>query len=94
MKKNSAITHITRFSLLLILLLLSVAISYAEGDSDTVKPDNFKYTVKLKDNFKPNTLFRIHLNSNILNKCSHYCKDLRLFDDNSNEIPYVVIKHS
>ncbi|MCI4624596.1 MAG: hypothetical protein L3V56_01400 [Candidatus Magnetoovum sp. WYHC-5] len=79
--------------LLLILLLLNIATSYAYGDSETVRPENFTYSIKLTDNFTPNMISRIHLNANILSKCSYNCKDMRIFDDNSNEIPYVIIKH-
>lgn len=56
-----------------------------------LKPDNFQYCSELEQPAKNSTLYQTWITSDILQKCSTDCSDLRLFDQDNNEIPYVII---
>ncbi|KJU85867.1 hypothetical protein MBAV_001939 [Candidatus Magnetobacterium bavaricum] len=55
-------------------------------------PADFQYNAEIKYALKPNTLYRIHLTPEILDKCSPNCNDLRLLDADNNEVPYVILQ--
>lgn len=72
-----------------IVLLLFCAVSVEA--SIILQPENFQYCSELGEATKNNTLYQIQLTSDILQKCSADCSDLRLFAQDKNEIPYVII---
>ncbi|MBF0343989.1 MAG: hypothetical protein HQL06_07140 [Nitrospirae bacterium] len=55
-------------------------------------PEDFQYSVLLKDVTKANTLYRLHLTPDLLDKCSPGCNDLRLLDKDNNDVPYVILQ--
>ncbi|MBF0591748.1 MAG: hypothetical protein HQL02_06635 [Nitrospirae bacterium] len=55
-------------------------------------PADFQYSAEIKDATRPNTLYRIHLTPEMLDKCSPGCNDLRLLDKDNNDVPYVILQ--
>jgi hypothetical protein len=54
-------------------------------------PDDFQFLARIKGPIKKDGIYRVCLSSEILRKCSSECGDLRVFDPNNKEIPYVII---
>ncbi|MBF0317771.1 MAG: hypothetical protein HQL04_06310 [Nitrospirae bacterium] len=71
--------------LLVCLLLIPVSVS-------ALTQADFQYTAEINGVTRPNTLYRIHLTPEVLDKCSPGCNDLRLLDKDNNEVPYVILQ--
>lgn len=76
---------------LLTIFLFLLFCTVSAKASITLKPENFQYCSELEKTTKNNALFQVWMTSDILQKCSADCSDLRLFDQDNNEIPYVII---
>jgi hypothetical protein len=53
-------------------------------------PEDFQFLASIKGPLKKNSIYRVWLSSDILRKCSSECKDIRVFDPDKQEIPYVI----
>lgn len=84
----------TLITLITLILLLTVNIGYIQAASKIqVKPQHFMYLAEIKEPVKQNMLHRIHISSDIVKKCSTDFKDIRLFNHNNREIPFVILKN-
>ncbi len=84
------------FTLITLILLLIVNINkvYSQATSETqMKPQHFMYLAEIEESVKQNMLYRIHISSDIIKKCSTDFKDIRLFNENNQEIPFVLLKN-
>lgn len=54
-------------------------------------PKNFHYKGELSGPLERNKLYMFHLDSEVIKKCEYGCKDVRIFNQSNNEIPYVVL---
>jgi hypothetical protein len=84
------------FTLITLILLLTVNVNtvYSQETSETqMKPQHFMYLAEIEESMKQNKLYRIHIASEIIKKCSTDLKDIRLFNENNQEIPFVLLKN-
>lgn len=84
------------FTLITLILLFTVNVNtgYSQATSETqMKPQHFMYLTEIEESVKKNMLYRIHISSDIIKKCSADFKDIRLFNDNNQEIPFVLLKN-
>jgi hypothetical protein len=65
----------------------------ADASAASLTPDNFRYTAQIQGPIRKTVLYHVSLNSEIMQKCSRTCSDLRIFDSDNKEIPYVIIDH-
>lgn len=56
-------------------------------------PENFRYSAAVHGPLRQAALYQIHLNEAALEKCGVGCRDLRIFDAQNREIPYVIIEN-
>jgi len=78
------------FVILLISFCLSPQGLHAAG---LLSPDDFQYAAQLKGPVKSNVLYKVHLTGEVLQSCLPGCNDLRVFDHDNREIPYVIIEN-
>ncbi len=76
----------------ILLILLFVAARPVRA-GDVYANDNFRWSAIVKGPLRNTGLYQVHLNRAVLEKCSGTCRDLRLFDANNREIPYVIIEN-
>ncbi len=57
----------------------------------TMGPSHFRYSATLKGEIKKGGVYRIMLPVEILERCEKSCRDIRLFDKENREIPFVIL---
>ncbi|MES0337128.1 MAG: hypothetical protein SFH39_12340 [Candidatus Magnetobacterium sp. LHC-1] len=72
--------------------LLFVCLLMIPENVFALTPKDFQYRAEINNATKPNTLYRIHLTPELLDKCAPGCNDLRLLDADNNEVPYVILQ--
>jgi hypothetical protein len=77
-----------------LILFFLMLYPYTDASAASLTPDNFRYTAQIQGPIKKTVLYQVSLNSEIMQKCSRTCSDLRIFDSDNKEIPYVIIEHS
>jgi hypothetical protein len=75
------------------ILFLSMLSPFTNVSATSLAPDNFRYAAQIQGPIKNNVLYQLDLTSEVMQKCSRTCNDLRIFDSNNKEIPYVIIEH-
>lgn len=55
-------------------------------------PENFTHRAQIQGDTARGNLYRIHLAGDILQHCVRNCGDIRLFDADSHEVPYVIVE--
>lgn len=75
------------FLLLLCTLIYSPAVLWA----GKIEPSNFYYSASLNEEIKKGGLYRIILPAGILEQCKRSCRDIRIFDKEDREIPFVIL---
>ncbi len=58
-----------------------------------MEPLHFRYSANLKGEVKKGGFYRIILPVEILERCEKSCKDIRLFDNENREIPFVILEN-
>ena len=53
--------------------------------------DNFHYKASIDGQIKKNAIYRVILGSNILEKCENACSDMRIYDGDKREVPYILL---
>ncbi|MDH4227096.1 MAG: hypothetical protein OEV59_05005 [Deltaproteobacteria bacterium] len=76
----------------LILLFVVICLLTAAGRAFSASPENSAYLGEISGSGAPDSLFSIHIDSDILSKCAPGCPDLRLYSAKSREIPYALIE--
>jgi hypothetical protein len=56
-----------------------------------MEPANFRYSASLKGEIRKGGFYRIILPAEILERCERFCRDIRIFDKEKREIPYVIL---
>ncbi len=82
-----------RKSVVSIIFLLSWMPLSTTDSATSSTPRDFQYYVDLTGPIKSSTLYQIHLPADILKKCAAECSDMRLFDLDQNETPYVIVEN-
>ena len=54
-------------------------------------PDNFRYKASIDGQIRKNAIYRIMLGSNVLEKCENACSDIRIYDGDKREVPYILL---
>jgi len=75
------------------LLFLGVIFAAICGAAVSLTPNNFKYSIDMEGPIKSNSIYQVQLSSGILQKSAAGLNDIRVFDLNNNEIPYVIIEN-
>lgn len=77
-------------------LLLSLAIfiiSFIANEAFAgLIPENFTHTAEIQGDTAKGSLYRAHLTGDILQSCIRNCGDIRLFDADNREVPYVILE--
>ncbi len=60
----------------------------------SLMPQDFKYSLELNGAITKDNIYQIHLENDVLEKCTPGSKDIRLFDSKNNEIPYVILDYN
>jgi hypothetical protein len=82
------------FTLITLILVFTIKPGYTQAASETqMKPQHFMYLAEIEESVKQNMLYRIHISPEIIKKCSTDFKDIRLFNKNHQEIPFVLLKN-
>ncbi len=58
-----------------------------------MEPLHFRYSANLKGEVKKGGFYRIILPVEILERCEKSCRDIRLFDNENREIPFVILEN-
>ncbi len=83
-----------RKAFLFLIFLLSLIFLSSGIRAASLSPDDFQYSAGIKGPIKNKSMYQVILSREILQKCSlTSCNDLRLSDQNNNEIPYVIIRN-
>lgn len=69
-------------------------IVFSADVSTSLKPKNFEYYLGLEEVVTRDNIYQVHLTGDILQKCTPDCKDIRVFNSNSDEIPYVILDYN
>ena len=56
-----------------------------------MEPSNFRYSANLNEETKKGGVYRIILPAEILKRCERSCRDLRIFDQENRQIPFVIL---
>jgi hypothetical protein len=56
-----------------------------------IGPDNFRYKASIDGQIRKNAIYRIILGSNVLEKCDNACSDIRIYDGDKREVPYILL---
>ena len=56
----------------------------------SVQPSQFRHTIDIRDDFRPDAPARLTLTERVISKTSQAFSDLRIFDDRGHEVPYVI----
>ncbi|HEO64571.1 MAG TPA: DUF3999 family protein [Spirochaetes bacterium] len=76
------------------LLILSLFLTFTIVDTLTASEGKgFQYSAMVKGPFKKGTLYRLKLSADILERTGIEQSDLRLFDSEKGETPYVILKN-
>lgn len=76
------------------MLLSAISTGYGQVEMEKrVKPEQFMYVAEMEKQVKKNTLYRVHISTEILQKCSPGYKDIRVFNENHQEVPFVLLKN-
>ena len=79
---------------LIILILLTVNTVYIQATAETqVRPQDFMYLAEIGEPVNKNMLYQVHISPDIIKKCSTGFNDIRLFNENNREIPFVILKN-
>ena len=75
-----------------LLFLLCVLLSYPVALwAEKMEPPNFRYASNLKGEFKKGGVYRMMLPSEVLQQSDKSSRDIRLFDKENREIPFVIL---
>jgi len=72
-------------------LLGTLACSPAVLWAGKMEPSNFRYSANLNEEIKKGGYYRIILPAEILERCEKSCLDIRMFDKENREIPFVIL---
>jgi hypothetical protein len=75
----------------LLFLLCGLVCCPAQLRAGKMEPPNFRYSANLKEEIKKGGFYRIGLPVEILERCEKSYKDIRLFDKENREIPFVIL---
>jgi hypothetical protein len=78
----------TSFFLLLLCALIYCPVNLWAGK---MEPPNFRYSANLKGKVIKGGFYRIILPAGILEGCERSCQDMRIFDKENREIPFVIL---
>ena len=56
-----------------------------------MEPSNFRYAATLNEEIKKGGFYRVILPAGILEGCERSCRDMRIFDRENREIPFVIL---
>lgn len=56
-----------------------------------VGPDNFHYKASIDGQIRKNAIYRVILDSSVLEKCENACFDMRIYDGDKREVPYILL---
>src|SRR3972149_3211895 len=56
-----------------------------------MEPSNFRYAATLNEEIKKGGFYRVILPGGILEGCERSCRDMRVFDKENREIPFVIL---
>jgi len=78
-----------------VLLVLAFLLAGPAGRSSAadLRPVNFTHYSEVRAELKQGRLYRLHLGGELLRHCTSDCRDIRLFDADGREIPYVIVEH-
>lgn len=74
--------------------LLFQGVVLLSGIHASFMPHDFEYYVEFKESIIKDAIYQVHLGHDILEKCNTDCEDIRIFDSNNKEIPYVMLEYS
>jgi hypothetical protein len=72
-------------------LLCTLIYCPAELRAGKMEPPNFRYSASLDGEIKKGGVYRIILSGGILEGCERSCRDMRIFDGENREIPFVIL---
>lgn len=74
-----------------ILLFNLFLISNVSAQEKKINIENFKYYADILGNIQNNKINSVYLNEDILNKSENDLKDIRVFNSNGSEVPFIII---
>ncbi|MBN2432718.1 MAG: DUF3999 family protein [Acidobacteria bacterium] len=72
-------------------LLILPLVTATPLPATTASPDDFRYAAPLTGELTRDTLYRVRLNADLLEKCGPQLGDIRVFDGQGQEIPYTIL---
>jgi hypothetical protein len=57
------------------------------------EPSSFRYKATIDGQINRNAVYRVILGNGVLDKCENMCHDLRVYDKEKKEIPYVILEN-
>lgn len=75
--------------IVLLALFLVGAVAFAE----TIDPNKFFYSANVNGPIKRNGLYQLHIDEELIGKSAPDFHDVRLFDENKGEVPFVILDH-
>ncbi len=83
----------TKITFFLLFLLCTLIYRPAVLWAGKMEPSNFRYSASLGGEIKKGGLYRIILPGGILEQCERSCRDMRIFDKENREIPFVILNN-
>ncbi len=84
--------HLMMTRLFMLYLAASLlAVAACEGGAGLM-PENFTHAAEVQGNTVEGNLYRVQLTGDVLQHCERNCEDIRLFDADMHEVPYVLLE--